>query len=81
MLVMLSLSVSIPGKLKSLLDCGGSRTLDLWFASTMPLSTELLYDSTRFIARFGFDSHRSHISPWGLLRRSKEYEISKLSDF
>jgi hypothetical protein len=79
MLVMLSLSVSIPGKLKSLLDCGGSRTLDLWFASTMP-SCQLSY-CTRFIARFGFDSHRSHISPWGLLRRSKEYEISKLSDF
>ena len=33
MLVMLSPSVSTPDKLKSLLDRGGNRTCDLWFAS------------------------------------------------
>ena len=35
MFVMLSLSVSTLGKLKSLLDHGGNRTRDLWFASPM----------------------------------------------
>ena len=33
--LMLSLSVSTLGKLKSLLDSGGNRTCDLWFASPM----------------------------------------------
>ena len=35
MFVMLSLSVSTLGRLKSLLDSGGNRTRDLWFASPM----------------------------------------------
>ena len=42
MFVMLSLSVSTPGKLKSLLDGGGNRTCDLWFAS--PLLYQLSYE-------------------------------------
>jgi hypothetical protein len=35
MFVMLSLSVSTLGKLKSLLDRGGNRTRDLWVPSPM----------------------------------------------
>ena len=42
MFVMLSLSVSTPGKLKSLLDRGGNRTHDLWFAS--PMLSQLSYE-------------------------------------
>ena len=43
MFVMLSLSVSTPGKLKSLLDRGcWNRTRDLWFAN--PMSHQLSYE-------------------------------------
>jgi hypothetical protein len=43
MFVMLSLSVSTPGKLKSLLDRGcWNRTRDLWFAN--PMSYQLSYE-------------------------------------
>ena len=41
MFVMLSLSVSSPGKLKSLLDRGRNQTRDLWFASPILQQTEL----------------------------------------
>ena len=40
--VMLFLSVFTPGKLKSLLDRGGNRTSDLWFAS--PILYQLNYE-------------------------------------
>ena len=40
--VMLSLSVFIRSKLKSLLDCGGNRTRDIWFAS--PMLYQLSYE-------------------------------------
>ena len=42
MCVMLSLSVCIPGRLKRLLDHGGNRTRDLWFAS--PMLYQLSYE-------------------------------------
>ena len=42
MFVMLSLSVSTPDKLKSLLDHGGNQTRDLWFAS--PVLYQLSYE-------------------------------------
>jgi hypothetical protein len=42
MFVMLSLSVCTPGQLKSLLDHGGNRTRDLWFAN--PMLCQLTYD-------------------------------------
>ena len=42
MFVMMSLSVRTPGKLKSLLDRGGNRTRDLWFAS--PMLYQLSYE-------------------------------------
>ena len=42
MFVMLSLSMSTPGKMKSLLDRGGNRTHDLWFAN--PMLCQLSYE-------------------------------------
>ena len=38
MFVMLSLSVSIPGKLKRLLDRGRNRTRDLWWFASSEIS-------------------------------------------
>jgi hypothetical protein len=51
MFVMLSLSVSTPGKSKSLLDRGGNRTLDLWFASLWSISKNAISSQLSFCSQ------------------------------
>jgi hypothetical protein len=53
MFVMWSLSVSAPGKLKSLLNRSGNRTNELWFASPMELNLVPLISVTQLVEHWG----------------------------